>query len=50
MRPGTTWSQAEREYADARQDFKLNASLRNAIARDDARERFFFAREVRYER
>jgi hypothetical protein len=50
MRPGTSWLQAEREYKDARQDFKLDASLRHAIARDDAAQRFFFAPEVRYER
>lgn len=48
MRPGTTWPQAEREYKDARQSFALDASLRNAIARNDANERFWFAREVRH--
>ena len=50
MRPGTSFAEASREYEDARQDFKLDASLRNAIARDDARQRFWFATETRYER
>lgn len=50
MRPGTTFPQAEREYKDARQNFHLNASVRHAVAREDANLRFFFAREVRYER
>ena len=50
MRPASTFPKAERDWKDARQQFDLNASLRNAIAREDAAQRFFFAKECRYER
>ena len=48
MRPASTWPGAERDWKDARQNFHLDASLRHAIAREDAAQRFWFAKEVRH--